>query len=353
MTLDKQQELAVKTDADKVLVAASAGSGKTRTIIERIKFLVEQGVEPKKIYAITFTNAAAEEMRSRIGDNTEVFVGTIHSLANRILLSNSVDTQKSIDDENFDWLLEQIHERDLYLPEIDHLLVDEFQDICENEYNFMLNDLKPKNFFAVGDSRQAIYGFKGANYQYFMDLARDPDVSVFELNRNYRSGEEIIDFADATICSIRDIYRTVVISMSEYSSYVEEDYFSIEKILSIFDGVEDFNNWFVLCRTNAEVDMMLTIFKKNNIPAESFKKADLDLNSLKEKMNENTVKVLTIHTSKGLEADNVVVVGSKRWNDEEKRISYVAATRARKNLYWLFDKKKTYQKKKSSLNLDF
>jgi superfamily I DNA/RNA helicase len=51
-------------------------------------------------------------------------------------------------------------------------------------------------------------------------------------------------------------------------------------------------------------------------------------------MKENTVKVLTIHTAKGLEANNVIVIGT-RWNDaEERRINYVAATRARDLLVW-------------------
>ena len=51
-------------------------------------------------------------------------------------------------------------------------------------------------------------------------------------------------------------------------------------------------------------------------------------------MKENTVKVLTIHTAKGLEANNVIVVGAKFFNTEERCVSYVAATRARNLLVW-------------------
>ena len=51
-------------------------------------------------------------------------------------------------------------------------------------------------------------------------------------------------------------------------------------------------------------------------------------------MAQDTVKVLTIHTSKGLEAKNVVVIGARGWNTEEKRIQYVAATRAMDLLLW-------------------
>ena len=51
-------------------------------------------------------------------------------------------------------------------------------------------------------------------------------------------------------------------------------------------------------------------------------------------MKANTVKVLTIHSAKGLEANNVIVIGSKFYNLEERCISYVAATRARNWLIW-------------------
>jgi superfamily I DNA/RNA helicase len=51
-------------------------------------------------------------------------------------------------------------------------------------------------------------------------------------------------------------------------------------------------------------------------------------------MKANTVKVLTIHSAKGLEANNVIVIGSRFYNLEERCISYVAATRARNRLIW-------------------
>jgi DNA helicase-2/ATP-dependent DNA helicase PcrA len=51
-------------------------------------------------------------------------------------------------------------------------------------------------------------------------------------------------------------------------------------------------------------------------------------------LNQNKVKIMTIHSAKGLEFPHVVVVGAKSFNQEERRISYVAATRAMESLYW-------------------
>lgn len=82
----EEQELAIKTTSHDTLIAAAAGSGKTTTIVGRINYLIKQGVEPDTIYAITFTNMAAQEMLERI--DYPIFIGTIHSLANKILQTN-------------------------------------------------------------------------------------------------------------------------------------------------------------------------------------------------------------------------------------------------------------------------
>jgi len=355
MTIDlnEEQRAAVITDSDKVLVASACGTGKTRTIMARIEFLLSQGIDSKNIFAITFTNAAAQEMRSRLPKEAEgVFIGTIHSLANYILLMNGVSTSAQLENENFDWLFEQVHNRDLYIPEVEHLLVDEFQDICDNEYEFMIKDLKPKNFYFCGDSCQSIYSFKGSNYHHFMRLVRDPSVTVFNLTYNYRCGADIIDYADTILASVTDIYKVPNVCMTARRGYVEVNQFEIHKILQELEMGEEYRSWFILCRTNKEVDDMIKVLEKNDIPCDTFKKADLDLSQLQERMKENTVKVLTIHTSKGLENDNVMVIGAHRWNDEEKRISYVAATRARNSLFWFIPKKAAAPRKKKE-NLSY
>ncbi len=89
--LNKQQTEAVTSDAKYIRVVAGAGSGKTRVLVSRVAYLIEKlNVAPYRILAITFTNKAANEMKSRITDvlsdsSFNVNVSTIHALCVRIL----------------------------------------------------------------------------------------------------------------------------------------------------------------------------------------------------------------------------------------------------------------------------
>ncbi|MDQ2979890.1 MAG: UvrD-helicase domain-containing protein, partial [Acidobacteriota bacterium] len=93
--LNPEQREAVLHTKGPLLVLAGAGSGKTRVITHRIARLVEAGADPRGIIAVTFTNKAAEEMRSRVqklvGAAVPVgFVGTFHSWSLRFLRRNHV-----------------------------------------------------------------------------------------------------------------------------------------------------------------------------------------------------------------------------------------------------------------------
>src|SRR3989338_9607254 len=95
-TLNPQQRTCVLTIAGPLLVLAGAGAGKTRVIAERIKEIIRQGAEPESILAITFTNKAAGEMRSRVlGSLTSAevrlpqpFISTFHSLGLTLIKEN-------------------------------------------------------------------------------------------------------------------------------------------------------------------------------------------------------------------------------------------------------------------------
>jgi DNA helicase-2/ATP-dependent DNA helicase PcrA len=87
--LNPAQKAAVQAPIAPLLIVAGAGTGKTRTLTSRILHLIEMGVPPERICAITFTNKAAREMANRVaqqgGYNQGPFIGTFHSLGARIL----------------------------------------------------------------------------------------------------------------------------------------------------------------------------------------------------------------------------------------------------------------------------
>ncbi|MBG0967524.1 MULTISPECIES: ATP-dependent helicase [Bacillus] len=91
-TLNSSQQRAVLTTEGRVLVLAGAGSGKTKVLTTRIAYLLEQGVDPWRILAITFTNKSAKEMKERVAGMdsraSKSWIGTFHSICNRILSTN-------------------------------------------------------------------------------------------------------------------------------------------------------------------------------------------------------------------------------------------------------------------------
>ncbi|HUI44593.1 MAG TPA: UvrD-helicase domain-containing protein [Nitrospirota bacterium] len=94
--LNEAQKAAVTTTAGPVLVVAGPGTGKTLTMVRRIAYLVQQGVPPESILAVTFTNRAAREMKERtaalLGQSAgAVLIGTFHVLGLLIIQDNRPD----------------------------------------------------------------------------------------------------------------------------------------------------------------------------------------------------------------------------------------------------------------------
>lgn len=88
---EQQREAALYTEGP-LLILAGAGSGKTATMTHRIAYLIEQGISPYKILAVTFTNKAAGEMRQRVeklvGSCPGMWILTFHSMSLRLLREN-------------------------------------------------------------------------------------------------------------------------------------------------------------------------------------------------------------------------------------------------------------------------
>lgn len=421
MELDKKQKEIVESDSKDILVIAGAGSGKTRVLVERVRHLIEvKKVEPQELICVTFTNAAADEMRERLQDVqgiSDAFIGTIHSFANRIYkesgetyqllttevemrlmkeilsdnefihltydkfleyldtiseiekgnedpaledpynyftpseLSNWMEAQKrmgSLRKERgiitFDELLDRTREYFATLDtDVQHVMLDEAQDVGLREYQFV-SGLDSKNTFIVGDDWQNIYSWKGADVSIFKNIAEDPNVTVYKMENNYRSAESIVAFSRSIIKQVPDRIEKKVNIVSDLKGSVKVDskYKVDEYLKEIAENPDEFNDWFVLCRTNSDVYTISNKLREMNVPVDTFKRSNLTKEEMELRMALPTVKVITVHTAKGLENKNVLVYGNfplklaswqkSKSNFEERRVFYVAASRAEENL---------------------
>ena len=343
MELSNLQNNILNSTNKKIVVISSAASGKTRLMTEKVRQLMKTNVDPKKVAVITFTNMAAEELRQRLGEDYKkgLFVGTIHALANYFLLSSGIKTSDVLDKENFDELFQMVEQNPKCIKHMEWILLDEGQDSDELQFKFLFQLINPECFFICADPKQSIYRWKGSNPELVQELSEREDVVVFHMNENYRNGFNILKYAKNLIKPTGLIDDSI--SMRKGNGAVTEIPFDNKFIINKIKESGLYSTWAILCRTNKEVDDLSFQLSANKIPHDTFKQGDLSKAELNLKMAQNTVKVLTVHSAKGLEWDNVVVVGTRYTSQEERSICYVAATRAKDNLIWTY-----YQQKKQT-----
>ncbi len=257
--LNAQQQAAVTAPERAVAVVAGPGTGKTKTLVARIAYLVEeQGVKPSEITAVTFTNQAAAEMRQRLEQRlggkravAHMTIGTFHAICLELLsdvhligqgealeeaagvlraqggkgsakaLLQAVSRVKNGASLTEAGLKEELYEgycarlRALGALDFDdlltealkldtagrrgfsHLLVDEFQDINDVQYALVRAWSKGgKSLFVIGDPDQSIYGFRGASGRCFQRLEEDiHGARTIHLVENYRSAPQVLEAA--------------------------------------------------------------------------------------------------------------------------------------------------------------
>lgn len=199
--LDYKEEMTcfyVDNDEHLFLINDWCVTHNTTVLTERVKFLRNKGVPAKDIVCISFSNLAAEEIRSRLDDEIckEMFIGTIHSYANYILKTNGIDLSIDINMGKFDKILEKA----LTLPKrkfikVKHLLIDEFQDTGDKEWEF-IQHIPYENIYVLGDERQC----QPAGTKVFLrngiiknieDVKPGDSVIWYDNNKSYVSGVNI------------------------------------------------------------------------------------------------------------------------------------------------------------------
>ncbi|MBQ3923509.1 MAG: ATP-dependent helicase [Spirochaetales bacterium] len=199
--LNEQQQAAVISDAKRLLIIAGAGTGKTRTITEKIIHLIADGISPSNILAMTFTNKAAKEMSERIiaGSRTNdgIMIKTFHSFCVYILRRYGSHTDRGsdfviYDDEDSNKVIARIakaHNAAMHIKDITKS-IELYKQNCEN-----IPISRPYDFAGIySDYQNALRESKAFD---FGDL-------IFETIKLLQQNENIRD-------KIRQKYRYILI----------------------------------------------------------------------------------------------------------------------------------------------
>lgn len=304
----KEQFDAITSAAPLNQVQAGAGTGKSTVIKSRLDYLDYLGVDLNKVMVLSFTNAAADNIKARCPNIQSMtiasMIDTIYrknhpthqlspSLARRgegSTFTNSLSLYKNkfpyvsdlmtavnnveryndyagllrLVEEHYDdimVILDAIQQTTFHLEiiicylehatmtipfEIEHLLIDEVQDNAIFEFIFFLNlTCKLKNhLYLVGDCSQTLYEFRASDPKALNAIENSGLFSTFPLNINYRSNQNILQFANALLDDIEanqyaniqlQAFNLSAITRQSFSEAVTVDYNKITKISEMKD----------------------------------------------------------------------------------------------------------------------
>lgn len=347
--LNDQQKQFVNSDSKYICCVAGAGSGKTASLIQRVGRLIKDNkCRGNNILVLTFTNAAAFEMKDRFGKQFKEFVidspefRTFHAfcyslickdmwIRNKLGYTNvpeiitpeklkALETKckmmtsckltdkalrypKSLDPNKkfmyevftkclkkearkqnvitFDMLCDDVcglFESDdpivhKYKSQYKYIMIDEFQDTDMKQWRFA-KSFKDSNIAVVGDCLQTLYRFRGCTPEILMGLTTDPEWETIKLFENYRSTNQIVEYANKMSKFANDSYRIEmhaqrggfevitdwIVSDNRYQPVDSE---LLDRILLDLNSLN--GSTAILCRTNREVNCIVGFLKENEI----------------------------------------------------------------------------------------
>lgn len=236
-----------------LIVRASAGTGKTHTMVSKIVYDIEHQHTHKVVAAITFTIKAANEIKERLTiDTTSHFIGTNNSFAIEEIIKPfmkdvfgkayklDMSTDYSVKVNTFEEGLAKIKDEQvlcsfvnskenfifqlaldilkkskacqLYLQaKFFKIYIDEYQDCDKDMHAFFMYicEILNINTFVVGDEKQSIYMWRGAYPKAFMDIWDRQDFSKKFMRDNFRSCQQIQNYSNLLCDETRDLYQPV------------------------------------------------------------------------------------------------------------------------------------------------
>lgn len=371
ITLDDEQlQIVTAPNNCNIRICAAAGSGKTTTILCRIKYLIDKYTDPSSVLLLTFNREACFNLSTRLHQlfnfDIKLPIYTINAFCNLLIHSYGQEFGvyfNSVDEQCIDGLkiMEQIGP--IIASRYKYIFFDEFQDV--DEYQFRILQIFANNgcnVTIVGDDNQNIYQFRGTNNYYIINFDKlFPNVKTYMISTNYRSNAGIINIANTSISNNRDriLDKTMRVSPNNHSkelpklllfnnTHQEMEYIT-DKIKSLISNDHSYKDIAVISRGGCYLKILEEYLYKAGVPSTVLVTERGNENQIVNKTD--TITLTTIHRAKGLEWKTVFLIGLADHHfpehlngnienmDSERRLFYVAVTRAKEYLYFACNKK--------------
>lgn len=300
----QEQLKAVTSNEPLVLVQAGAGTGKSFTILGRIDYMVASGIAPQDITVLSFTNAAADHIKDMNPDIHSMTIASMihsiyelnfptHELSNLDTVINSIDiyypndniayefrkrlfkikknerdsftSMNNFIEANYDAVISMLNtlgqtslelEIIICYQQIDnfkepaevaskYLIVDEVQDnsIFEFIYTLKYVDKHKESLFIVGDCAQTLYEFRASNPKALNVLEGSGVFATYQLQVNYRSNQEILDFANVALQNIEaNQYANIQLRANSLKPVTEQSFTdSVKLVYKKLKKLSEFN----------------------------------------------------------------------------------------------------------------
>lgn len=208
-SLDRQQREVVVTDEDNTQIVAGAGSGKTLTLVAKVKYLIEKkGLKPKDILILSYSNASVDDLNKKLPSSLKAT--TFHKLGNSILSENGLPTNPNVNPE------------DIIKDYFKNNVINN-QELCDNIIEFFayyyFNKIKKSEASSIGEV-------------YDMEEGRD----YSSLRGLYGGDNEKITMENKTVRSFEELIIANYLFMHGINYEYEKEYFSLNNL----DDINDF-----------------------------------------------------------------------------------------------------------------
>ncbi len=263
-----------------IVVVAGPGSGKTRVLVHKLAaLLLLEDVKHEQLLMLTFSRAAATEFKKRlialIGNAAHfVDIKTFHSYCFDLLGKvGNLEGAKNVVQDAAEMIANGEVEPSKIAKSV--LVIDEAQDMDIHEYHLLQALIKANDemrIIAVGDDDQNIYEFRGSDSAYLRSLSTDYSASVYELNDNYRSLENIVALANSFIKPLPGRLKTNPIVATQKRNgkvqLIKHQGTNFEAaILRELQNQQVKTSTCILTNTNQEAMRLLGLLLKHQLPA--------------------------------------------------------------------------------------